>query len=331
VLSYAKIDLYNGLIDSGETFEDFLVIDPQRYFPAILRRRYHEFIPGHRLSRQILATLIANDLVNRMGPSFVKRVQDDTGANIVTIARAYTIARHVCRAGSLFKTIEALDTKIPAKAQMSMMFEVSRTLRHACYWLIEQFGDGLKIEPSVKRLKDSLTIVYARPAATMSPNARIRHEHAAAEYIDMGVSEQLANRMSALLLTRVALDIADLAYTCKRDVGETAKLYAAFNQHLGMFWLHSGAEDLKVSGRWQAMARSNLREEFYRLRREMAEPILASRSKKPVGARLDRWLADNQEAITRFRSMVDEMKLRGSFDFATLSVAAQELRDLISK
>ena len=330
VLSYAKIDLYNGLIDSGETLEDFLVVDPLRYFPTTLRRRYNEFIPGHRLSRQILATLIANDLVNRMGPSFVKRVQDDTGANIVTIARAYTIARQICKAGSLFKTIESLDNEIPAEAQMSMMFEVSRTLRHACYWLIERFGDGLQIEKSVNRLKERLTTVYARPSATMSPNARVRHEKAAAEHIEMGVSEQLANKMSALLLTRVALDIADLSFACKRDVGETAKLYAAFNQHLGMFWLHSGAEDLKVSGRWQAMARSNLREEFYRLRREMAEPMLASRSKKPIGDRLDRWLDDNQDAIARFRTMVDEMNLRSSFDFATLSVAAQELRELIS-
>jgi glutamate dehydrogenase len=214
---------------------------------------------------------------------------------------------------------------------MSMMFEVSRTLRHACYWLIEQFGDNLQIEKSVKRLKERLTSVYTRPSATLSPNARIRHESAAAEYISMGVSESLAERMSALLLTRVALDIADLSYVYKRDVGETAKLYALFNQHLGMFWLHSGAEDLKVKGRWQAMARSNLREEFYRLRRAMAEPILASRSKKPVNVRLDRWLADNQASITRFRSMIDEMKLRGAFDFATLSVAAQELRQLISK
>ncbi|MGI9271489.1 MAG: NAD-glutamate dehydrogenase [Woeseiaceae bacterium] len=331
VLSYAKIDLYNGLIDSGETLVDFLVVDPLRYFPASLRRRYVEFIPGHRLSRQILATLIANDLVNRMGPSFVKRVQDDTGASVVTIARAYTVARQICRAGGLFKTIEALDNKMPARAQMSMMFEVSRTLRHACYWLIEQFGENLQIERSVNRLKDGMTSVYTRPSATMSPNARIRHEKAVAEYIAMGVAEPLANKMSALLLTRVALDVADLARTCKRDVGEAAKLYAAFNQQLGLFWLHTGAEDLKVRGRWQAIARSNLREEFYRLRREMAEPLLASRSKKPLLDNADRWFQSNHEAITRFRAMVDEMKLRGSLDFATLSVAAQELRNLISK
>ena len=31
-----------------------------------------------------------------------------------------------------------------------------------------------------------------------------------------------------------------------------------------------------------------------------------------------------------FLRMIEEMKLRGAFDFATLSVAAQELRDLIT-
>jgi len=71
VLSYAKIDLYNGLIDSEESLVDFLAIDPQRYFPSVLRQRYADLLPGHRLSRQILATLVANDLVNRMGPPMI--------------------------------------------------------------------------------------------------------------------------------------------------------------------------------------------------------------------------------------------------------------------
>ena len=330
VLSYAKIDLYNGLIDSGETLEDFLRIDPLRYFPAVLRKRYYEFIPGHRLSRQILATLIANDLVNRMGPAFVKRVQDDTGAHIVTIARAYTVARQICRAGNLLETIESLDNQVPAAAQMTMMFEVSRTLRHVCYWLIEQFGDELEIELTVERLKAGVNTVYKNSGATMSPNARRRHEEATAGFVKMGVSDQLANRMSVLLLTRAALDIADLAHIYKRDVLETSKLYAAFNRHLGFFWLHAGAEDLRVQGRWQAMARSNLREEFFRLRRDLAEGFLAKRRKQELSVAIDKWINEHGEGITRFRNMVDEMKLRGNLDFATLSVAAQELRHLIS-
>jgi glutamate dehydrogenase len=330
VLSYAKIDLYNGLIDSGETLEDFLIVDPQRYFPAVLRRRYFEFVPGHRLSRQILATLIANDLVNRMGPSFVKRVQDDTGADIVTIARAYTVARKICRAGSLLKTIESLDNEIPARAQLSMMFEVGRTMRHACYWLIEQYGNELEIEASVLRLKEGMTTVYARTSSTLSPNARVRHDKTVAEYTNMGVSEQLAYRMSSLHLTRVALDMADLAAIYKRDALDIAKLYVAFNHHLGLFWLHSGAEDMEVHGRWEAMARSNLREEFFRLRRELAERFLTSRSKQKLSTSVDKWIDQRSDDIEQFRAMVDEIKIRSDFDFATLSVAAQKLRDLIS-
>ena len=153
------------------------------------------------------------------------------------------------RGGKLLRTIESLDNEIPATAQMSMMFEVSRTLRHVCYWLIEQFGDGLEIETAVERLKDGMTAVYARPSAAMSTSARTRHRNASDSYVAMGVPKNLAHRMSRLLLTRAALDIADLASIHKRDVLETARLYSAFNEHLGLYWMHTSVEDLEVQGR----------------------------------------------------------------------------------
>ncbi len=330
VLSYAKIDLYNGLIDSEASLVDFLAIDPQRYFPSVLRQRYADLLPGHRLSRQILATLVANDLVNRMGPAFVKRVQVDTGANILTVARAYEIARIICRAGPLLRKIESMDYEIPASAQVSMMFEVSRTLRHVCYWLIEQYGDGLDIVKAVGRLKDNMARIYSRSSAYVSRAARTRHERAEQRYIAMGVPEKLANRMSLLLLTRPALDMADLAAERKRDVLDAGRLYSIFNDELTLYWLHNQAEDLEVDGRWQAMARSNLRDEFYRLRRKLAFQLLKARSKQDPGKIVAAWLKKHASEVDRFKQIIDEMKLRDDIDFATLSVAAQEFRDLIS-
>ncbi|NIA27452.1 MAG: NAD-glutamate dehydrogenase, partial [Desulfobulbaceae bacterium] len=330
VLSYAKIDLYNGLIESGQTLEDFLVVDPLRYFPPVLRRRYADFLPGHRLSRQILATLIANDLVNRMGPSFVKRIQADTGADIVTVARAYTIARQVCRAGSLLKTIEGLDHEIPATVQMKMMFEVSRTLRHASYWLIERFGKKLAIEATVDRLKTGMTSVYTRSGSVMSTSARIRHDIAAEKLRAMGVSEKLAQQMSTLLLTRPALDMADLAATYKPGVIEIALMYAAFNEKLGLYWLHVAAEELEVGDRWHATARGKLRDEFFLMRRDLAIQVLRMRGKRDLTSAADIWLAERKEHVDRFKLVLEEMKLRKEVDFATLSVAARELRDLIA-
>jgi glutamate dehydrogenase len=330
ILSYAKIDLYNGLIESGESLEDFLVSDPPRYFPPVLRKRYPDLLSGHHLSRQILSTLLSNDLVNRMGPVFARRLQDDTDVNIVTVARAYAIARQICGVRPLFHTIESLDNQIPASAQMTMLFELSRTLRHACYWLIERYGSELDIGAMVERLKPGMTTMYTRTGGVMSRAARQRHQSATAKYIKLGASESLANKMSSLLLTRAALDIADLAATHDREVLDTAALYSAFNDELGLFWLHVSAEDLKVKGRWQALARNNLREEFYQIRRELAAQFMRKRSKQGLDAAIQRWLQNHSADVKRFKEMVEEMKLRGPVDIATLSVAAKTLRDLIA-
>jgi glutamate dehydrogenase len=330
VLSYAKIDLYNGLIASNDTLEDFLKMEPLRYFPETVRKRYPNLLAGHRLSRQILATLLANDIINRMGPSFVKRVQVDTGADVVTIARAYTIGRQIINAGNFFVTIESLDYQIPASAQMSMMFEVARTLRHISYWLVERFGADLEIESAVERLKDRMTTMYTRTGAIISTAARERQRKSASELIAMGAPQKLADRMSTLLLTRAALDITDLAAEYDRDVLDSAKVYSRFNETLGLYWLHSSVEDLDVDGRWQAIARSNLREEFYRIRRDLAVRLLSGRSKRDIDVRIDEWFAAHEEEVSRFRRTLEEMKLREEVDFATLTVAAHELRDLLS-
>ncbi len=330
ILSYAKINLYNGLIASDATLTDFLKIDPQRYFPETLRRRFLDLIPHHRLSRQILATLIANDIVNRMGPAFIKRAQVDTGASIITVARAYETARIICRARPMLKEIESLDHVISAKAQMHMMFEISRTLRHVCYWLIEQHGDSLDIVKSVERLRDGMARFYSRSNSYVSKAARKRIEKAEQDWLAMGVPEKLASKISLLLLTRAALDIVDLAADRKRDVIESARLYSAFNDGLAIHFLHDSVEDLHVSGRWQAMARSNLREEIYKLRRELGDKLLTNRGKSDPREVARRWLAKREGRVQKYKSMIAEMKLRGNIDFATLSVAAQELRDLIS-
>ncbi|MCI0516225.1 MAG: NAD-glutamate dehydrogenase [Woeseiaceae bacterium] len=328
ILSYAKIDLYNGLAESPQSLEDFLTTDPQRYFPAVLRRRYGDLIPGHRLSREILATLIANNIVNRMGPAFVKRVQNDTGADVVAIARAYVVAREVCDATEIWRTIESLDNQIPATVQQDMMFEVSRILRHACYWLLWRYGDALDIVAAVEHLKPGMTTVYAKVQSFVSNVSKERLKAIADEHMQRGTPEKLARKMAGLLLTRGGLDIADLANIHKKDITETARMYSTLSERLGFIWLNRSVEDLAVQGRWQAIARSNLRDEFYRLRRELSASLLKRRSKlKPIDI-FEAWLEENGAAVRQLDAVIAEMRLRPEIDFATLSVAAQELRRL---
>ena len=328
VLSYAKIDLYDGLVGSSQELDDFLTTDPQRYFPPLLRRRFLNLLPGHRLSRQILATLIANNIVNRMGPAFVKRVQVDTSADVVTIARAYVVAREVCQCSDIWHNIEALDNEIPATLQQSMMFEVSRILRHACYWLIERYGDELDIVDAVAQLKEGMAKIYSRATSIVTGTAKERQKSSAQEYIRDGVPEKLAKQMAALTLTRGALDISDMANLHKKSVTDTARMYAAMSDRLGIVWMNRCVEGLAVDGRWQALARSNLRDDFYRIRREFATELLGSRARRAPIEVFSAWCEKNGTAIRKYDAILAEMRLRHEMDFATLSVAAQELRKL---
>jgi glutamate dehydrogenase len=209
-----------------------------------------------------------------------------------------------------------------------MMFDVGRILRHACYWLIERYGDDLEIVASVEELKKNMAIIYSRALSIVIGPAKDRQKNAAIEYMRHGVPEKLAKKMAALILTRGGLDIADLANRHRKDVVETACMYSGISDRLGIVWLNRCVENLEVEGRWQALARSNLRDDFYRIRRDFATVLLSGRSRKTPDGVFSAWLSNNAAAMRMYDSILAEMRLRADIDFATLSVAAQELRKL---
>ena len=107
-------------------------------------------------------------------------------------------------------------------------------------------------------------------------------------------------------------------------------MYANLSQRLGVVWLHRCVENLEVEGRWQATARGNLRDEFYAVRRELAGRLLRTRSRVAPTRLFEKWSQENAASISKFDGILREMQLREEADFATLSVAAQELRRIVA-
>ena len=105
-------------------------------------------------------------------------------------------------------------------------------------------------------------------------------------------------------------------------------MYAELSDRLGIIWMNRCVENLEVEGRWQAIARSNLRDEFYRIRRDIVIDILSGRSRGTPEERFARWMERNFLAIRKFDAILAEMRLKNDIEFATLSVASQELRKL---
>ena len=329
VLSYSKISLYNKLIQSDVPEDSYLARELERYFPEPLQQRYSNLMPDHRLSREIIATQVTNSLINRMGPAFALRVQGETGADAAAIARAYTISREVFDMRQLWTDIEVLDNLVHANVQYSMMFQTTRLLRHTTKWFLEKHTGPLHIEAAVSRLLPGVETLRNGLSQILRDAKLKRFNETVHLYTDIGVPDSIARRMAGQHPLFAALDIVEIAEDAGTDVLFAAAVYFEVGRGLSLDWLHDQIEQLDVEGQWHALARGTLRDNLYALQRRLAAQVLAHHEEKLEAADIVvDWLAKNTKQVSHARQVLREMKATGALDFATLSVALQEIRKL---
>ncbi len=332
VLSYSKIWLYNKLLHSDVPEDPYLSKELERYFPTPILKRFGEHLSRHRLRREIISTATTNSLVNRMGPVFALRAQEDTGADTAAIARAFTIAREVFDMRDLWTQIEALDNRVPAATQYAMMYQTSRLLRHMTYWLLSHHSNNLDIDKSVSRLAPGIRKL-GENLETVLTGGDLNHFHKATTRLkENEVPQSIAARVAALGPMHSALDIVEVAQELKLEVQSTARTYFALGERLNLDWIREQIESLSVDGHWQAVARGTLRDNLYTLQRRLTAKVLklgARRAGTKKGkSALDAWLSTRTQHLQQIQRTIADMRSGITVDFPTLSVALQAVRRL---
>jgi glutamate dehydrogenase len=124
-----------------------------------------------------------------------------------------------------------------------------------------------------------------------------------------------------------APDIVDLALEAKVPLGEAAGVYFGIGDRLRVLWLLSSIIGLQVQGGWQALARSNLRDDTYRLHRLIAGRILREPGKN-AEERIDNWTRANESRVHFGIQRLHELHASTPADFGVLAVGVRELRKL---
>jgi glutamate dehydrogenase len=327
VLAYGKIWLYKALINSNVPEDPYLSSELNRYFPDPVQRRFAARLKRHRLRREIIATAITNSLINRMGPVFPVRAQEDTGAAPAAIARAYTIAREIFAARDIWAQIEALDNRIPAVIQYTAMYQTTRLLRHASYWLLENLRDTHDIERAVRRYGAPVSELARELNGVLSATARAAMGEARPRLIEQHVPEQLAARIASLDTLHCALDLVEVATGGRVTIGYAGKVYFELGERIGLAWIKQQIEGLGVEGQWQAAARRTMRDDLYALQRKVTAAVLKCRG-RDAAARVDQWSGRHAASLEALKRIVVDLRTGLAPDFATLSVALQAVRRL---
>lgn len=122
LMAYAKLSLHDVVLNSDLPDDPFVENSLlPLYFPKVLRETAKEYISKHTLRREIIATMIANNLINRVGVNFIGKMRGESGAPFVSVVKAYLIVSEAYKTESLFSMIEAKDGAIPADKQSDEM------------------------------------------------------------------------------------------------------------------------------------------------------------------------------------------------------------------
>src|SRR5208282_1765990 len=160
LLAYAKNGLYDELLSSDLPDQPERAAELLGYFPQAMSNLGPEVLKAHRLRREIVATAVANALVNRMGPTFIDDAQTRTGRDAASIARARLIVRDVFDMPSVWRSIESLDNRLASATQTQLLLAVATVVDQAVRWLLLS-GLSLDIaartrqfQPGVRRLAE---------------------------------------------------------------------------------------------------------------------------------------------------------------------------------
>ncbi|NVK24352.1 MAG: NAD-glutamate dehydrogenase [Gammaproteobacteria bacterium] len=295
-------------------------------FPEKLQKKYAKQIQQHPLRKEIIATKLANQVVNDMGLNFVVRMKEETGASVEEILTCYIMAREIFDLPNYWKQIEALDNKIPAIVQTEMLHQLRRTVRRASRWFLRHRNKSLSLEQTIEMYKQAFDKLSTKLGDYLVEKEAKQLATAQKDFEREGVPSKVAAYVAQLSSIFSIMDIADVAGVVERDIQQVAKLYFRLGSEIGLHWFLDQITNQPVGNHWQALARASYREELDWQQRSLTCAVLQFDKKvKDVDTMFERWLEQFAGILERWEHMLAEFKTSDTHEFAKFSVALREL------
>ncbi|MET4611416.1 glutamate dehydrogenase [Rhodococcus sp. PvR044] len=329
LMAHVKLAVKDELL-AGDLPDDPALRDRLRaYFPDAVRNRFGDHLDSHRLRREIVATMLTNDVIDHGGITFAFRLAEDSAAIGSDAVRAHVASARIFDLNRLWADIA--ESGLPTDVTDALVVDTQRVLDRASRWLLANRPQPLDIGAEVERFAPRL-VRHAHLVPDWLRGQELADLHArVAASVDAGVPHDLAARVHLLLDQFGLLDIIEVADVSGRDVPDVAELYYALSQHLGAVHLLQSVSRLSYDNRWNSLARLAMRDELYGSLRALCLDLLGNPASagESTAEMIGRWEVRNSTRILRARSTLDAIFENSSVDVAAMSVAVRQIRSLV--
>jgi glutamate dehydrogenase len=294
-----------------------------------LKSEFQPQIEKHRLRREIIATLVTNSLVNRVGSTFVHVIREKTGQPANAIARGYAITRETFRFRKLWAAIEALDNKVDAKVQTEMLIDINRLAEPATSWFLRNCPHPLDVAAVLAEAQPGITALQAAMYDLISEPDRAEMDQHRARLIEKGVPEDLAKKIANLPQLVSSLDIVRIATKAGIKVDEAAAVYYDIGTVFCLDWLREGARKLIGDNHWDRLAVFAIIDDLYGHQRDLTAAVLAATKGKPAKEAIEAWRAGRAVPMQRIDQLFADLRQVGKVELSMLAVANRALRSVM--
>jgi glutamate dehydrogenase len=329
LVAYAKRSIKRDLLEADLPDSEYLEQDLARYFPEKVVDRFRSVLAEHPLRRELVATIVSNDVVNSQGVTFVSRLVAETGATPTEVVRAFRIARDIVDAVSRWDAVESLDGKIDPETQNELMTGVDRLVESSARWYLVR-APGLRLGEAVDQARAAFRELSS-VIEQIGPEAwREQRDREAVRLTGEGIPEELARRHAFQDELVHGPDIISVSRATGRAVLEVARGFFLLGERLDIDWLEQRLAEQPAKTRWQRWALHSMEDDLYTIRREIIETVLEHAGGRPIDEAVDAFLEDRSAAYGRLQRFMRSLAMEGVTGLSQLTVALRQLRSLVS-
>ncbi len=324
MMAYSKLLLTRDLKSSADLDDGYFTSDLMSYFPKPMQENYAADINAHRLRREIVATVLTNQIVNRLGLVFVYRLMEETGATANAVANAFVFVRDAYGIAPLWSALDALDAKGgDARLIIDQFKTIAHFVENRVRWVLCNLPQPLALASSVTAHKTLIDTLRSEWKNILAPDhaERIRH---AIENDAYGLPASLAESMALLELLADAGDII-LASGKKYTLDKVASIHYAIESALQLDALKSRVRMIQVASDTERDAVNKALSDIESAHRYVLTHVLATYGTKPDS--LSNWMRDHDEPYKRYQRVLARYDAV-EFSLATLYLTMGELEKL---
>src|SRR5581483_11434877 len=278
-----------------------------------------------RLRREIIATQLANSMINRGGPTLVVRIADQTGAAPSSIAFAFAAVRNSYDLIELNGEIDTLDNKVPGALQLSLYASVQNLLLDRLVWFLRNVDLKAGLDAIIAHYRDGIAQVAGVLDSALSGDSAAARDAREHELAKAGVPAQLARRLANLAVLRHASDIVMVAQRAKRPVADVTKTYFAAETYFQLDKVAGAISSIVVADYFDRLALDRTLDSIGDAERRIAAEMV-SNGKTGADA-VEEWVKPRKAEVERLRAAVHEIGNSG-LALSKLAVTAGMLGDL---